>query len=231
MKIPKDSEKWITLQNETKGQLEAGWGWLFRLLILKINSAFKKYSWNLMQACSKKNMGREGTGFSLLHLKRLVFSTKDIKTSPIYFTHKDIVALVEPLSLVWLFVMPWTAAHQAPLSPGVGSCSCPLNGDANHLILCHPLLLLPSIFPSIRVFSVSQFFTSGGQNIGASASASVLPMNIQCWFPLGLTGLISLESKGLSRVFSRTTIWKHQGAQPSLLSNSQIHNDYWKSIA
>ena len=79
--------------------------------------------------------------------------------------------------------------------------------------LSHPLslLLLPSIFPSIMVFfPVSQFFASDGQSIAASASASVLPMNIQGLFPLGLTGLISLLSKGLSRVFSSTIVWKHQ---------------------
>ena len=68
---------------------------------------------------------------------------------------------------------------------------------SNHLILCHPLLLLPSIFPSIRVFAVSQLFASGCQRIGASASASVLSVNIQGWFTLVLTGLISLQSKGL----------------------------------
>ena len=81
---------------------------------------------------------------------------------------------------------------------------------SNHLILCHPLLLLPSIFPSIRVFSMSQFFTSGGQSIGVSASTSVLPMNTQDWSPLGWTGWISLQSKGHSRVFSNTTVQKHQ---------------------
>ena len=79
---------------------------------------------------------------------------------------------------------------------------------SNHLILYHPLLLLPSIFPSIRVFTMSQPFVSGGQSIGTSAS--VLSMNIQHWFPLTLTGLISLQSKGLSRVFSNTTVQKHQ---------------------
>ena len=78
----------------------------------------------------------------------------------------------------------------------------------NHLILCCPLLLLPSILPGIRVFSMSQLFTSGGQSTGALASASVLPMNIQGWFPLGLTGLISLQSKGLPRVFCSTTVQK-----------------------
>ena len=94
---------------------------------------------------------------------------------------------------------------------------------SNHLILCCPLLLLPSIFPSIRVFSNEfQLFTSGGQSIGTSAS--VLPVNIQDLFPLELTGLISLQSKGLSRVFN-TTVQKHLffSAQPSLWSNSHIH--------
>ena len=83
---------------------------------------------------------------------------------------------------------------------------------SNHLILCHPLLLLPSIFPSIGwdSFQMSQFFTTGGQSIGVSASASVLPMNIQDWFPLGGTGWISLQSKGLSRVFSNTIVQRHQ---------------------
>ena len=97
--------------------------------------------------------------------------------------------------------------------------------SSKHLILCCPLFLLPSIFPSIRVFSKSQFFASGGQSIGVLASASVLPMNIQDWFPLGLMDLISWQSKGLARVFSSTTVQKHQffGAKLSLWSNCYIH--------
>ena len=91
---------------------------------------------------------------------------------------------------------------------------------SNHLILCHPLLFLPSIFPSSRVVSDESVLHIRWQNIGASASVSVLPMNIQDWFPLGLAGLISLQSKskGLSRVFPNTTVQKHQlfGAQLSL---------------
>ena len=79
---------------------------------------------------------------------------------------------------------------------------------SNHLILCCPLLLLPSIFLSIRSFPMSELFTLGGQSTGALAWASVLPMNIQGWFPLGWTGLNSLLSKGLSRVFSSTTVQK-----------------------
>ena len=95
---------------------------------------------------------------------------------------------------------------------------------SNHLILCSPILLLPSVLSSIGFFPVSQLIASGGQRIGVSASVSVLPMNIQSWFPLGLTGLISL-SKGLSRVFSNTTVQKHQllGVQPSLWFSSHFH--------
>ena len=81
---------------------------------------------------------------------------------------------------------------------------------SNHLILCHPLLLLPSIFPSIRVFSYVSALASGWQSFGVSASASVLPLNTKAWSPLGWTGWISLRSKGLSRVFSNTTVQKHQ---------------------
>ena len=77
---------------------------------------------------------------------------------------------------------------------------------SNHLILCWPLLFLPSVFPSIRVLPMSRLFASGGLSTGASVSVSVLPVNIQGWFPLGL---VSLLSKGLSRVFSSTTVWKH----------------------
>ena len=77
---------------------------------------------------------------------------------------------------------------------------------SNRLILCHPLLFLPLIFPSIRIFSNELVLPSGGQSIGASATTSVLPMNIHCWFPLGLTCLIFLQSKGLSRIFSNEMV-------------------------
>ena len=118
------------------------------------------------------------------------------------------------LTHVWLFATPWTAVRQASLSIS-NSLSSPklmsieLVMTSNHLILCRPLLLLPSIFPSIRVFSNSQLFTSGGQSFGVSASASVLPMNTQGWSPLGFTGWTSLQSKELSSIFSNTTVQKH----------------------
>ena len=104
---------------------------------------------------------------------------------------------------------------------------------SNHLILCHPLLLLPSIFPRIRVFSMSWLFASGGQSIVTWASASVLPMYIQGWFPLGLIVLISLDSKRLSRVFSSTTIQKHQclSTQLSLWFITFVLHGYHLGIA
>ena len=130
---------------------------------------------------------------------------------------------VQSVSHVQLFMTPWNAAHQASLSFTISQSLLKLMSTesvmpSNHLILYRPLLHLPSIFPSIRVFPVSQFFLSGGQSIGVSAPASVLPMNIQDGSPLVFTGLISLQSKGLSRVFSNTTVQKHQffGAQLSL---------------
>ena len=111
------------------------------------------------------------------------------------------------------------------LTPGACSNSCPSSQ------WCHPTISSSVIpfssclqsFPASGFSPVNQFFTSGGQNIGASTSASVLPMTIQEWLPLGLTGLISLQSKGLSRVFSNTTVQKNQffGIQLSLWSNSQ----------
>ena len=96
---------------------------------------------------------------------------------------------------------------------------------SNHLILCCPLLHCPQSFPALGSFPMSQLFPSDGQSLGVSASTSVLPMNTQDWSPLGWTGWISLHSKGLSRVFSNTTVQKHQffGAQLSSQSNSHIH--------
>ena len=100
-------------------------------------------------------------------------------------------------------------------------------GDAIQTISSSVILYLSRLqsFPASGSFQMSSFFTSGGQSIGVSASASVLPMNTQDWYPLGWTGWISFQSKGLLRVFSNTTVQKHQffGAQLSLQSNSYIH--------
>ena len=109
---------------------------------------------------------------------------------------------VQSVSRVQLFATPWTAACQAALSIGNSWSLLKLMSmeslmPSNHLILCHPLFLLPSIFPSIRVFSSESVLHIRCQSIGVSASTSVLPMNIQGLFPLGWTGWISLQSKGL----------------------------------
>ena len=124
--------------------------------------------------------------------------------------------VVQLLSHVWLFVTPESRLQCSrlpcpSLSLGVFSDSCLLNR------WCHPTISYsvtpfsscPWSFPASGSFPMSQLFTSGGQSIGVSASASVLPMHVQGWFPLGLTDLISLQSKGLSRLFSSMTVWKH----------------------
>ena len=120
----------------------------------------------------------------------------------------------------------------SPSAPNPSQCQGLFNETHLHWVSdavqpSHPLLpclFQPPVLPSARVFSVSQVFAASGQSIGASALASVFPVNIQGWFPLGLTGLITLQSKGLSRVFSSTTIQEHQlfGAQTSLWSSSHI---------
>ena len=140
--------------------------------------------------------------------------------------------VVQLPSCVWLFVTPWTAACQASLSFTI-SWSLPnfmsveLVMPPKHLILCHPLLLLPSIFPSIKVFSNESAFHIWWPKYW-SFSFSISPCNAYCiqgWFPLRLTSLISLLSRGLSRVFFSMTVQKHQffGALSSLRSSSHIH--------
>ena len=122
---------------------------------------------------------------------------------------------LQSLNCVRLFVTPWTAAHQASLSITNFQSLLTLMTiesvmPSSHLILCHPISSCPQSFLASGSFPVSRLFISGGQSIGTSASASVLPMNIQGWFPLGWTDLISLQAKGLSRVFSSPTVWKRQ---------------------
>ena len=156
-------------------------------------------------------------------LWKMVLINQNLATEGTLLLGCHYISSVQSLSHVWLFATPWTAVHQASLSiinshsllklMSIGSVM-----PSHHLILCRPLLLLPSILPSIRVFSNESILCIGGQSIWVSSSASVLPMNIQDWFPLRWTGWISLQSKGLSRVFSNTTVQKHQffGTQLSL---------------
>ena len=137
---------------------------------------------------------------------------------------------VQPLIYVWLSATPWTAAHQAFPSFTISRILLNLMSSESVMpsTISSSIALFsscPQSFPAKRSFLMIWLFILGGQSIGVSASASVLPMSIQGRFPLGWTGLIYLLSKGLSRVFSNTTIQKHQffSPQPFLFSSSHIH--------
>ena len=165
--------------------------------------------------------------------EEISFNFTDSHSVLFCFQSVDLYSLfssVQSLRHVQLFVTHGLQHARPPcLSPIPRACSnsCPLSQ------WCHPTISSSVIpfsfclqsFPASGSFQMSQFFTSGGQSIGFSASASVLPMNIQDWFPLGLTGLISLQSKGLSRVFFNTAVQKYQffSSQLPLWSNSHIH--------
>ena len=132
---------------------------------------------------------------------------------------------------LWPHGLQLTRLACPTLSPSVCSDSCPLSQWRYRTISPSAVFSFLQSFPASGSFPMSRLFASGGQSIGALASASILPMNIQDWFPLGLTGLISLQSKGLSRVFSNTTVQKHQFLALSLLPSptlTSIHN-YWEN--
>ena len=139
-------------------------------------------------------------------------------------------SIFQSLSRVRLFATPWIAARQSSLSitnsrnsPKLMSIESVM--PSSHLIRYFPLSSCPQTLPTSESFPMSEFFAWGGQSIGVSALASVLLKNTQDWSPLEWTGWISLQSKGLSRVFSNTTVQKHQffGAQLSSQYNSHIH--------
>ena len=146
------------------------------------------------------------------------------------------VVIVQSTNRVWLFVTLWTAGRQAILFLIISwslPTSCPLNRWCHPTILCSVTLFsfCLQFFPASGSFPMSRLFTSAGQSFGASSSASVLPVNIQGRFPLGWTSLISLKSKGFSRVFSHTTVQKHQFFTLSFLYSPTLtsRHDYWKN--
>ena len=149
------------------------------------------------------------------------FKQPSLSFSTVQFSH----------SVVSDSLQPHEPQHTRPPCPsqthGVYSDLCPLSRWCHSAISSSvvPFSSCPQSFPAVGSFPMSQLFTRGGQSIGVSASTSVLPMNTQDWSPLGWTGWISLQSKGLSRVFSNTIVQKHQffGAQLSSQSNSHIH--------
>ena len=117
---------------------------------------------------------------------------------------------VQSLYRIQIFVTPWTAAHQALLSSTISQSLLKFLSTESVMLSNATSFFCLQSFPASGFFPMSRHFASSGQNIWASTSASVLPMNFQDWFPLWLTGLITLQSKELSRVFSSTTNWKHQ---------------------
>ena len=148
------------------------------------------------------------------------------------YIHKDQFSSVHSLSHVWLFATPWIAAHQASLPITNSRSSLRLTSiesvmPSSHLILCRLLLLLPQSLPASESFPMSQLFTSGGQSTGVSALAAFLPKKSQGRSPSQWTGWISLQSKGLSRVFSNTTGQKHQFFRTQLSSQSNSHIHTW----
>ena len=161
--------------------------------------------------CSEKRVGRH---FSLCAY---------------HFTVLSQFSSVQSLSCVQLLATPWTAARQASLSITNSWSLLKLLSIESVMPSSHSSSVFPfygvQSFPASGSFQMSRLFTSGDQSIGVSTSASVLPMNIQDWFPLRWTGWTSLQSKGLSRVFSNTTVQKHQffGVQLSSQPNSHIH--------
>jgi len=171
----------------------------------------------------------------LLFLFQSLVATRICQLGGSILTHLilfSLVSSVRSLSRVRLFGTPWIAAHQASLSspsPGVHSNSCPLSQ------WCHPAISssvvpfssCPQSLPASESFPMSQLFPSGGQSTGVSALASFLPKNTQGWSPLEWTGWISLQSKGLSRVFSNTTVQKHQLFGAQISSQSNFHINTW----
>ena len=185
--------------------------------------------WVAMPSSRGSSLPRDRTP-CLLCLLNLLQQAGSLPLAPPRKPLYIVVVVVQSLSSVQLLRPHGLqhARHPCPSSsPGACSNSCPLS------LWCHPKISSSVIpfssrlqsFPASGSFLMSQLFASGGQSIGASASASVLPMNIQDWFPLGWTSLISLQSKGLSRVLSNTIVQKHRffGSQFSLWSNSYIH--------
>ena len=163
--------------------------------------------------------GRQGAKMSLGKQDKVTGTLMPLQDFP--------VVDVQSLSCAQLFAAPWTTAHQASLSSAISRSLLKLKSiesvmPSNRLIRCHPLLLLPSIFPTSVSFPMSLLFASGSQSFRASASASVLSMNIQGWFPLGLTGLTSLQSKGISSLLQY-----HTGLPYSWVNLKSVNPKMW----
>ena len=176
------------------------------------------------------NLTNTAISISELKIRRNLKVFSYIQSFPIFSS-------VQSLSPVWLFATPWIAAHQASLSTMNSWSLLTLMFTesvmpSNHLILCRPFSSCLQSFSASGSFPMSQLFAWGGQNIGFSASTSVLPINIQDRFPLRWTGWISLQSKGLSRVFSTQFKMISSSALSFLYSPALTFiRDYWKNYS
>ena len=191
--------------------------WLRYYFLRNTYSPFQNYFWWSSFPDAYRNLT---IPLKLKTIRQSIFRTSCMDLS---LLNRCIEVSLQSLSHVWLFATPWTAACQASLSITNSQSLLKLKSielvmPSNHLILCHLLSSYLQPFLAWGSFQMSQFFASGNQSTGVSTSASVLPMNIQDGFPLRCTGWISLQSEGLSRVFSNTTVQKHQffSAQLSL---------------
>ena len=163
-------------------------------------------SWSLVPLPFLKPAWTSGSSHQYLMIKQNVYSMTSVQFISVQFSHS-----VMSVSL-WFHVLQHARLPCSSPTLGAGSNSCPLSQWC-HLTISSSVVpfsfCIPS-FPASELFPVIQFFTSGGQSIGIAASASVLPMNIQEWFPLEWTGWISFQSKGFSKVLSNNTVQKHQ---------------------
>ena len=196
------------------------WTWkTFRLvsIFLKIFRTFNLYTWLLSSFISY---------FWQYHPKVQKYHIHITQLSSVQFSH----------SVVSDSLWPHESQHARPPCPSPTPrvyllMSIESVMPSSHLILCHPFSSCLQSLPASGSFPMNQFFASGGQSIGVSASASVLPMNTQDWSPLGWTGWLSLQSKGLSKVFSNTTVQKHQFSALNFLYSptlTSVH-DQWKN--
>ena len=223
----------LCLITSTNRELTTSWVSLIHNHTIMVDQLLFASGWNFLTTLLEEKTGLSWAGFQLFpkwNAKHRFTQCQSLKrfrnflfwgpTSQIQF--RSIMS-----NSLWPHGLQHAKLPCPSPTPGACSSSCPSNQ------WCHPTIsssVIPLSFclQSLRglgSFLMSQFFTSDGQSIGASTSASVLPINPQDWLPLRLTGLISLQSKGLSRVFSNTTVQKHQffGTQLSLWYNSHIH--------